>query len=322
MKYLVTGSAGHLGEALMRTLPAGDAVGLDARPSPYTQVVGSITERDVVAEAMRGVDAVLHAATLHKPHVETHTRQDFVNVNVIGTLNILEEAAAQGVGRVVFTSTTSAFGAALSAPPGAPASWIDEDVRPIPKNIYGATKTAAEDLCALFHRLHGLPVVVLRTSRFFPEEDDSAEARAAFSDENLKANEFLYRRLDVADAVSAHLLAAEQAEAIGFDRFIVSATTPFTRDDAPLLGRDGSAALAARFPDQPAIYAARDWRAPERFDRVYDNSRARAALGWRPEFDFARILEQAAAGEQIGSDLARAVGAKGYHGGAGRYPFL
>lgn len=322
MKYLVTGSAGHLGEALMRTLPEGAAIGLDVRPSPYTQIVGSITEPRLVAEAMAGVDAVLHTATLHKPHVETHSRADFVNVNVSGTLNILEAAVAAGVGRVVFTSTTSAFGAALSSPPGAPASWIDEDVRPRPKNIYGVTKTAAEDLCELFHRLHALPVVVLRTSRFFPEEDDSAAAREAFDDENLKANEFLFRRVDVADAAEAHILAAARAEAIGFGRFIVSATTPFSRDDCAALGRDGAAALAERFPGQAAIYAARGWRAPERFDRVYDNACARAALGWRPEFDFDRVLGQAAAGEPIGSDLARAVGSKGYHGEVGRYPFL
>ena len=54
--------------------------------------------------------------------------------------------------RFVFTSTTSAFGRALTPPPGAPAAWITEDVAPVPRNIYGVTKTAAEDLCELVHR--------------------------------------------------------------------------------------------------------------------------------------------------------------------------
>src|SRR5690349_18612193 len=138
MKILVTGSAGHLGEALMRTLREKDieAVGLDVLESPFTDVVGSIVDRSVVERAMRGVTAVMHAATLHKPHVVSHTRQDFVDVNVTGTLNLLETAVAQGVRSFIYTSTTSTFGDALTPPPGSPAAWITEDVRPVPKNIY------------------------------------------------------------------------------------------------------------------------------------------------------------------------------------------
>ena len=92
MKILVTGSAGHLGEALMRTLreQRKDVVGVDVLPSPFTDVVGSIADRVVVDECMRGVTHVLHAATLHKPHVATHARQAFVDTNVTGTLNVLE----------------------------------------------------------------------------------------------------------------------------------------------------------------------------------------------------------------------------------------
>src|SRR5262245_45240869 len=181
MKILVTGSAGHLGEALMRTLREKqvDAVGLDVLASGYTDVVGSISDRAVVESCMDGVTAVFHAATLHKPHVQSHSRQAFVDVNVTGTLNLLEAAAAHGVGAFIYTSTTSTFGDALTPPAGAPAVWITEDIAPIPKNIYGATKVAAEDLCQLFHRNQELPCLVLRTSRFFPEEDDVAEKRAA-----------------------------------------------------------------------------------------------------------------------------------------------
>lgn len=87
----------------------------------------------------------------------------------------------------VFTSTTSSFGDTLTPAAGAPAAWITEDVAPSPKNIYGATKTAAEDLCQLFHRNHGLPCIVLRTSRFFPEEDDNAHTAQAYADGNIKA---------------------------------------------------------------------------------------------------------------------------------------
>jgi len=89
MRLLVTGSAGHLGEGLVRTLrdSGHEVVGLDVRDSPYTTEVGSITDRPLVRRCMAGVRAVFHAATLHKPHVATHLRREFVDVNVTGTLN-------------------------------------------------------------------------------------------------------------------------------------------------------------------------------------------------------------------------------------------
>jgi UDP-glucose 4-epimerase len=79
MKILVTGSSGHLGDALVRTLRTqGYAVtGLDRVPAASTDIVGSIVDRAVVGRCMQGVDAVLHTATLHKPHVHSHSRQDF-----------------------------------------------------------------------------------------------------------------------------------------------------------------------------------------------------------------------------------------------------
>jgi UDP-glucose 4-epimerase len=325
MTLLVTGSSGHLGEALVRTLRAQGRCcrGFDLAPSPFTEVVGSIADRAAVERAMQGVDAVLHAATLHKPHVATHTRQQFIDTNVTGTLNLLEAAAARGVRAFVFTSTTSAFGDALKPAPGEPAVWITEDVAPQPKNIYGVTKTAAEDLCRLFHRNQGLPCLVLRTSRFFPEADDDEDRREAYDDANLKANEFLYRRADVQDLVDAHLLALERAPALGFGRYVLSATTPFRREDAAQLGRDAQAVLRQRVPGYEAEYARRGWRMHRSIDRVYDNARAREQLGWRPVYDFAYRLARLRVGEDPRSPLAQAIGIKGYHGddyADGRYP--
>src|SRR5882672_5066489 len=154
MKILVTGSAGHLGEAIVRTLQdtSHEVAGVDILHSNATNRVGTIADRAFVKSCMEGVDTVLHTATLHKPHVGTHSKQDFVDTNITGTLNLLEEAVAAGVSSFIFTSTTSAFGSALTPPAEAPAAWVTEDVAPIPKNIYGVTKTAAEDLCELFHQ--------------------------------------------------------------------------------------------------------------------------------------------------------------------------
>jgi UDP-glucose 4-epimerase len=315
VKLLVTGSAGHLGEALVRVLgdERHEVIGLDVLESPHTTAVGSIVDRDCVRACLDGVDGVVHAATLHKPHVGSHHRQDFVDTNITGTLNLLEEAVAAGVSRFVFTSTTSTFGRALTPGPGEPAGWITEDVAPKPRNVYGATKCAAEDLCELIHRDHGLPVLILRTSRFFPEGDDRDDVRERYDDLNLKVNELLYRRVDLEDAVTAHLRALERAPELGFGRYIVSATTPFTPDDAVELRRDAPAVLRRRFPNYENVYAPRGWSMFEGIDRVYVNARARQELGWTPRWDFATALERLAAGEDPRSELARTIGAKGYH---------
>jgi UDP-glucose 4-epimerase len=315
MKILVTGSSGHLGEALVRTLreQAHEVLALDILESPFTTEVGSISDRACVRHCMAGVEVVLHAATLHKPHVATHSRQDFVDTNVTGTLNLLEEAAAAGVRSFVYTSTTSVFGDALVPPASAPAAWVTEDVAPVPKNIYGVTKAAAEDLCQLFHRNQGLPCVVLRTSRFFPEVDDDRSVRDAYADDNAKANEYLHRRVEVEDLVSAHLLAARQAPTLGFRRYIVSATTPFSTDDLAALRRDVPSVVRRCVPGYEAEYARRGWTMAPSIDRVYVNSRARTELGWRPRYDFAFVIERLAAGQDFRSPLARHVGAKGYH---------
>jgi UDP-glucose 4-epimerase len=315
MAFLVTGSAGHLGEALMRMLRARgeDARGLDIRPSPFTDVVGSVADQQVVGEAMRGIRAVLHTATLHKPHLVTHTKHRFVETNVGGTLHLLEAAVAAGVRAFVQTSTTSVFGDAMVPRPGSPAVWIDESVVPQPKNVYGATKLAAEHLCRIVARESSMPVVVLRTSRFFPEDDDNAAVRQAFARDNVQALELLYRRADLADVAAAHLAAIDRAPAIGFGTFIVSATTAFTRADLAILAGDARSVILDRFPDAEALFDERGWRFFPAIGRVYDNRLARETLGWQPRYDFRHLLDCLAAGRDFRSPLALEVGTKGYH---------
>jgi nucleoside-diphosphate-sugar epimerase len=245
--------------------------------------------------------------------VATHSRQDFVATNIAGTLNLLEEAATAGVESFIFTSTTSVFGDALVPPVGAPSAWVTEEVIPVPKNIYGVTKAAAEDLCQLFHRNRGLACVVLRTSRFFPEEDDDRGVRDAYSDDNVKANEYLYRRVEIRDVVDAHLIASERAPAIGFRKYIISATTPFLPDDLPGLRVDAPRVVRRRVPGYEAEYERRGWKMFPSIGRVYVNDRARDELGWQPRFDFKLIVDRLKAGDDLRSPLSQAIGSKGYH---------
>lgn len=271
---------------------------------------------------MKGVTVVLHAATLHKPHVATHSRRAFVDANIVGTLNLLEVASEEGVSAFVFTSTTSVFGDALAPPSGEPAAWITEDVVPRSKNIYGVTKLAAEDLCWLAHRRDKLPCIILRTSRFFPEEQDHADMRAAYSTENAQVIEFLHRRVDLEDVVSAHLLAAERAVDIGFGRYIISATTPFCRDDLAAV-RTNAPAVVRRYSKFDDVFDRLSWSMYPSIDRVYVNERARSELGWRPIHDFSAVLERVREGGSPLSHLANEVGTKGYHDRvfeAGPYP--
>ncbi|SEJ66026.1 NAD dependent epimerase/dehydratase family protein [Dyadobacter sp. SG02] len=325
MSILVTGSAGHLGEALMRTLRAqgAQATGVDIKHSAYTDLVGDIADRNFVKTAIRGIRTVIHTATLHKPHVATHSKQDFVDTNITGTLNLLEEAVLNGVSAFLFTSTTSTFGAAMNPAKGEPAAWITEEVMPQPKNIYSVTKLAAESLCELFHRKDKLPVLILRTSRFFPEDDDNAETRQRYETPNVQALELLYRRVDIADAVSAHLLAMEKAGTIGFGKYIISATTPFATSHLGQLHTDASAVIRSLYPESEGLFEAKGWKFFPEFDRVYVNARARRELGWEPEYDFAHVLRCLREGTDFRSPLAREVGSKGYHDeefGEGPFP--
>lgn len=315
MKLLVTGSAGHLGEALVSCLRAlgHQVLGLDRLASPFTDVVGSINDAGLVARCMKGVDAVLHTATLHKPHMATHSAQDFVQTNIAGTLTLLEAAVAARVGAFLYTSTTSGFGAALTPAAGEGAAWITEDVVPVPRNIYGTSKVAAEDLCQMVQRRHGLPCLVLRTSRFFAEIDDDPALRGRYADANIKANELLYRRVDLQDVVDAHVLAIEKAPTIGFARYIVSATTPFRHEQLAVLRSEAPAVLREVLPGYEAVYAQQGWRMFDGIDRVYVNTKARDELGWTPRHDFAHVIACLERGEDFRSPLARTVGSKRYH---------
>jgi nucleoside-diphosphate-sugar epimerase len=327
LKTLVTGSSGHLGEALVRTLrKAGhEVVSVDIKPSEFTSVTGSIADPSVVEECMQGIETVYHAATLHKPHVATHSQQDFVDTNVSGTLQLLQHAADQKVASFVFTSTTSVFGDALRPPPGTPAAWVTESVEPIPKNIYGVTKMSAEDLCHLYHRQFGLNCIILRTSRFFPEDDDDKAKRDRFDGDNAKANEFLFRRVELEDVVNAHLIAAEKALELGFGRYVISATTPFGREDLPELNRNAGKVVEKYYPGYAEVYAKLDWEMFDHIDRVYINAAARNHLGWRPKYDYKYVLDALQNGSFPQSQLAIEVGSKGYHNQKfkdGPYPTL
>jgi hypothetical protein len=110
------------------------------------------------------------------------------------------------------------------------------------------TKVAAESLCELFRRDQGLPTMILRTSRFFPEDDDNAAIRESYVRANAQVNEMLNWRVG---------------------RYIISATAPFSRDDLLQPRREVPSVVHRLFPDCGASFAARAWKLFPSIDRVY-----------------------------------------------------
>ena len=309
MTILVTGSSGHLGEALMRTLrEAGrEALGLDVVPGAFTDVVGSIADRPLVARCLAGVRAVLHAATLHKPHVATHGREDFVETNVLGTLVLLEEAARAGVESFVMTSTTSAFGDALKPPPGEPAAWIDEERRPGSK----------EHLRRHQDRCRGpLPALLAQRGTSLRHSADVALLPRAGRRSGGAGG--LRRRQPEGERVSLppggdrgrRRGASPRASTARLDR--VRQVYRQRHDAVPARGRrapenrcgGGRARARSRAGRTNMRAAAGAWRSS--IDRIYDNALARRELGWRPKWDFAAIVARLRRTGDIRGPLAKA----------------
>jgi len=293
VRILVTGTSGHLGEAIARTLLKQeiDYVGVDIRKSNYTHQIGDLSNKAFTDKVLNDIDYVIHCATLHKPHIVTHTKDQFIDSNIKSTLNLLEGSRIKGIKGFIYTSTTSTFGDSLRPKENKSAIWVTEELRSSPKNIYGVTKNASEELCQLYFRNEKLPCIILKTSRFFLEKDDDLEKRSKYGDLNIKVNEYLNRRLDIEDAVTAHLLALKKVEEIGFDKYIISSTTPFIKSD----------------------YKRKGWKMFPKIGRIYVNEKARKDLNWNPKYDFKYILNCLKEEKDFKSKLAREIGIKGYH---------
>ncbi|MBX3703846.1 MAG: NAD(P)-dependent oxidoreductase [Steroidobacteraceae bacterium] len=279
MRVLVTGSSGRIGSAIAARLALRHQLtGFDLRPGPLTTVIGDLCDTALVARQLPGVDAVVHTASLHVPDLAARTAAEFRAVNVDATRRLLAACGDAGVGRFVYTSTTSLYGDAML--PQAAAVWVTEALQPRPRDVYDETKLVAEEACREAAAA-GLACTALRMSRCFPEEP------------RLVAGYRLHRGVDAEDVAQAHELALTRP-AGGFAVYNVSAPTPFRESDCGRLLVDAAAVVRERLPWAEAEFARRGWRLPASIDRVYVVDRAMAELGYRPEHDFASLFRRPA----------------------------
>lgn len=276
MKLLLTGSSGPKVASRVAAILAQshEVIGLDLAPSPTTAIIGDITCVKNWQVYLQGVDAVIHFAALHAPHRATHSADQFRRTNVAATKRLLDAARDANVKRFLLASSTSVYGKAMRS--NASAVWVTEALQPEAEDIYDETKLAAEQLCREAFS-PSLTTAALRFSRSFPEPV------------HLMALYRLYRGVDARDVAEAFGLALN-ANFSQFEAINISGETPFLEQDCASLYSDPASVLAERAPGLVEQFARRQWPLPESIDRVYVIDKARALLGYKPQFGFRELL--------------------------------
>ncbi len=220
MKIIVTGGSGFLGTHMIRALKnAGHTVkNIDIRPSrdaDVETVLADILYTQRMKQEIRDADAVFHLAGLIEAGESVKNPQKFVDVNISGTVSILEAMRENNVKIILFSSSAAVYGEPQNIP-------IKEDDRTIPINPYGMTKLAMEGLISSYVKAHGFTGVALRYFNLYgPEEHHEPESHAMprFIKQIYEGSEVTvygsgeHQRdyIHVKDIVTAHLQALEYA---------------------------------------------------------------------------------------------------------------
>ena len=310
-RVLVTGSQGFLGSALVLLLRAlGTEVrGIDVVSGDTTDFVGSVAEIATVRAAMIGCDAVVHTASLHAPHAHHCDELMFERVNVLGTENVVAAAGECECERFVYVSTTSLMVTELVKRKQMMGKcvWlsVEGNSSDKPRNMYGRTKLAAEGICEkAFKEGRMQSCVVLRLSRFFPEDPFSGDMHESISLPNLKAIELLGRRVALHDALSAVLLALDK-EDVEFGPFVIAAPWQFSRAVAEDMDASEVAELVSHIPYAKQQFAAQGWSLPRSIGQVYDVTESIHGLGWKPSWTFEALLNELRSGKGEGYHNAK-----------------
>jgi len=279
MNILITGAAGVLGQLVTElvvgegyTVRLTDALQLE---TPHEFVPADLSDEAQATGLCDGVDQVLHIAAIHpwKPY----TAQQYLDLNIKGTHNIVAEAARAKVQRLIYTSSVSAQG--YNVAPDAPLPWDEKcPCRPT-DSLYSITKHVGEQFCRMYEQTAGLPWVALRPGGFSPRpEDDPAFGLGLLG--------FTVHRTDVA---MAHLLALKSS-AVN-EPIIITAGSSFTADDSARLLWDAAPLILRDFPQAQALVDA-GLELPRQIAACFSIARARKVLGYDPQWTFGSWLEK------------------------------
>ena len=169
MRILLTGAAGFIGSTLVEGMREQHQIrGFDRVPMPELEdaIVGDLADFEILLEAAKGVDAVIHLAAAAR---SKSPWTDVLSDNIIGTRNVLEAARAQSVKRVAFASSSQVIN---GYPPEQAITW---DMRPRPVNHYAVSKVFGEMLGHMYATVYGLEVVCVRIGSF-PRSDTAPAA--------------------------------------------------------------------------------------------------------------------------------------------------
>ena len=264
--YNAEGSIGSLRYVDRRTLDAIEIVAADVR-DPYA-----------MRSLVRGAQTVFHLAALIGIPYSYIAPASYVETNVGGTLNLLEAARAEGVERLVVTSTSETYGTAQYTP-------IDEVHPAVAQSPYAATKVGADQLALSYYRSFDTPVSVVRPfNTFGPRQSERAIIPTIVTQAVRNGAPLMLGSLDprrdllyVTDTVSGFLLLAERPETIGRAVNLGTGTSYSIREIVEVIGRVVGRELRA-VQDTARVRPERS----EVLELRADASVARS-LGWKPQ---------------------------------------
>jgi UDP-glucose 4-epimerase len=216
MRILITGGSGYIGRFVTDALRAQHEVvvfDLVEAELPVEHVTGDLRIYEDVEGACGGVDAIVHAGAIPYDSGEAHR---IMEINVMGTFNVLEAASRHGIPKVVFASSLSAVGLGpFSKAPLRPDYFpFDEKQTCLPDDTYGLSKLIGEQLCAAYARRHGMSAVCLRLAMVYDASRPATVQRLnKIATDPEYGKLFLWAYTDARDVAQAFVLALEQETA-------------------------------------------------------------------------------------------------------------